>query len=69
MVHLSSGSELCEDAAGLNMYVAMMMVSRTHLEEDTRVPPGPIVKVTGELRNPEMETTLRILFFWTAFLA
>ena len=36
MVHLSSGSELCEDAVRLNRHVAMMMVSRTHLESPAR---------------------------------
>jgi len=40
MVHLSSGSELCEDAVRLNRHVAMMMVSRTYLGEDAESRPG-----------------------------
>lgn len=38
--NMSSGSELCEDAVRLHRPVAMMMLSRTHLGEDTESRPG-----------------------------
>ena len=64
MVLLSSRSELCEDAVRLHRHAAMTMVSQTHLEEDIRVLPRPVVEGEWEIEKPRNENDTSDFFLY-----